>query len=166
MSSGCRLNVLRPATGNKAKKLATLDLVNVQFKVGPHDDPLLACDTQGAAPCATLTSLAAGPTVSLDSVSRTIPHGCAEQCTPRDAAQVFFRLNTVRLCASLERAVASKGFLPLEQFPPAHQVQRKGLTSPVRRAPLTSRACYCSVYLESVAYRYNSSLHCDARTQC
>lgn len=55
------------ASGNKAKKLATLDLVNVQFKV-------------------------------------------------------FFRLNTVRLCASLERAVASKGFLPLDHFPPAHQV--------------------------------------------
>jgi hypothetical protein len=28
---------VRPATGNKAKKLATLDLVNVQFKVGPKD---------------------------------------------------------------------------------------------------------------------------------
>ena len=55
------------APGNKAKKLATLDLVNVQFKI-------------------------------------------------------FFRLNTIRLCASLERAVSSQGFLPLERFPTAHQV--------------------------------------------
>ena len=35
---------------------------------------------------------------------------------------MFFRLNTIRLCASLERAVDSKGFLPLERFPAAHQV--------------------------------------------
>jgi len=36
--------------------------------------------------------------------------------------KVFFRLNTIRLCASLERAVDSRGFLPLDRFPPAAQV--------------------------------------------
>ncbi len=38
------------------------------------------------------------------------------------SAQVFFRLNTIRLCASLERAVESRGFLPLDRFAAAHQV--------------------------------------------
>lgn len=55
------------AAGNKRKKLATLDLVNVQFKI-------------------------------------------------------FFKLGNIRLCASLERAVSSPAFLPLEAFAVAHQI--------------------------------------------
>ena len=38
------------------------------------------------------------------------------------AAQMFFQLGNIRLCASLERAVKSPAFLPLSSFPAAQQV--------------------------------------------
>lgn len=44
-----RMAVCPCLTGNKAKKLATLDLVNVQFKVGPAGETLLCLHTDSVA---------------------------------------------------------------------------------------------------------------------
>jgi hypothetical protein len=57
-------------SGNKAKKLAALEIVNVLFKI-------------------------------------------------------YFKLNTIRLCASIIRAVNSPAFAAFEDFPPSHRVTYK-----------------------------------------
>ena len=156
-----------PATGNKAKKLATLDLVNVQFKVGPDDEPL-PCLYR---PTLLRVLLHMQPWRSL-ACGHVLHHSAnsARRCGralfdghPATLPQVFFRLNTVRLCASLERAVASKGFLPLEQFPPAHQVPRKIEFYPCLLALPPAALLACSITVELAGLAAASSNKWPAR---
>ena len=39
--------------------------------------------------------------------------------------KIHFRLNTIRMCTALTRAVDGPGFLPFKEFPPAARVTYK-----------------------------------------
>ena len=102
-------------TGNKAKKLATLEIVITLFKVMHPLGPTTHASTSGS------TSLLGW-------------WGCLQHIMIQHTgglglhAQVYFRLNTLRLCKNLINAVQSRQFLPFEAFPASQRVTYKFYT--------------------------------------